>query len=1035
MGSRSLPVLVLVLSVSLRAQTTAALSGTILDPSGAPVANAALEATESKTLAVRTAVSDGQGRYLIPGMTPGIYRLDVRSTGFRAVRQDAVELTAGQAVRADFHLVLGVNQEAIEVHATAPLLSANAADWGNTLRGDMLKALPLNGRDIWDLMLQQPGVVAPGNASHSALSYGVGQRVAINGLRPKQNTFRLDGVQINDATANAPASAAGRSLGLEGIAEIAVITSPFSAEYGRASGGVVAAVTRSGGNDWHGSAYEYLRNSALDAKNFFDALDAPIPAFRRNQYGGLVSGPAVKNRLFFVLNYEALRETRGRTSSSAVPTADARQGRIPTTAGGVAQVPVAAQVRPYLNLYPLPNGRNFGDGTGEYIAANPTSTQEDYGSAKVDAVITPRLRLSARYTGDGSQSSITDPYGLWDFLYVSRYHTLHTDLQFLQSPRTIHNFRLGYTRVRNGDVADAGRLPAELAFVPGQQMGTIQVTGLTELGGTRARSQPQTQALHNLQGSWQSALIRGAHSLKIGGGFERQTYDRGTGTLRVGTYVFDSLTNFLQARSRSGEVVLPGGSTDLNYRQDLYHLFAQDEIRLHPRLSLSLGIRYEPYSTLRETAGNAISIRLPIETAVIAASGPAYRNPSHANFAPRAGLAWNPTGDGRTVIRAGGGVFYDLLGSALFSPSRGFGPPSYQRVAVTAPAFPNLLNAATGASARPSFDTVDFDANQPAIYQWQVQAQRQFNAAATLQVGYVASRGTHLTGFVGSVNPARPQVLAGGELFFPATALRLNPDFDRVSLSRTQFNQFHHGLVTQLDQRMRRGLRLQVRYTFARTIDETSGDVFRDYNSMDFMPNLFDYRSNRGLSDYHVGHVFGMNGSWLVPSPGPGAWRTALGGWELHGMFQAQTGSPFNPRTGFDRARLQATGTTGDLGQRPDLAVAGAPAILGGPDRYFDASIFALPDAGTFGNLGRNVLTGPGLVSLDAAAHKAFRISERHAVQFRAEAFNLANHPNFQLPSSLNLFSSNGSRVGSAGRITETTTSSRQLQLALRWSF
>jgi hypothetical protein len=1010
-----------VLASPLSGQITASIQGTVLDPSGAPVPAASLRVVETQTTAERSLESDGQGRYMVPGLPPGVYRIEVLAGGFRPERHEGLELTAGYSARLDFRLEIGESREAIEVRAESPLVSASPADWGGTLRRGELQSLPLNGRDAFDLMLQQPGVTAPANASRVSLAYGVGQRVAVNGARPKQNGFRLDGVQINDATGNVPASAAGRSLGIEGIAEIAVITSPFSAEYGRTAGGVVAAVTKSGTNQLHGSAYEYLRNSALDAKNFFDAPGEKIPPFRRNQFGGLLSGPVRKDRVFFVLNYEALRESQSRTSAVAVPTAGARLGRIPGAGGIVTEIAVAPQVRPYLELYPLPNGRDFGDGTGEYIAANPTSTHEDYGAGKVDAIVSPRVRLSARYTGDGAESLTSDPYALWDFLYTSDYHAIHTDTQFLQSPLSIHNFRLGFSRVHNGDVADSSRIPAALSFVPGAQMGTIQVTGLAELGGARARSQPQTQALHDLQGGYQASIIRGAHTLKTGGGFNRLRFDRTTGTLLVGTYAFESLTSFLQARARSGELVLPGANTDLEYRQEVYHLFVQDEIRLSRRLSLSAGARWEPYSALRETGDRAISLAMPIETARIGVSGPVYRNPSRANLAPRAGLAFDPSGSGRTVIRAGAGVFHEVLGSSLFSPARGFGPPNYRRVSVLKPPFPGLLEAAEASQALPSLDVVDFEILQPTVYQWQFQVHRQLTGSTVAEIGYAASRGTHLTGLVGSVNPARPETLADGRLFFPAGAARLNPAFDRVSLTRAQ--------------RMRRGLRFQIRYTWARTIDESSADVFRDYTSTDFVPNMFAYRTNRGLSDYHVAHVFGANWSWVLPSPAAPAARLAFGGWEVHGMFLAQTGSAFNPRTGFDRTRLLASGVTGDLGQRPDLAAPTAPAIPGGPDRYFDPTAFSLPAAGFFGNLGRNILIGPGLTTVDAALHKAFRIDERHSVQFRMEAFNLANHPNFQLPSALNLFASTGQRVGSAGRITGTTTSSRQLQVSLRWSF
>ncbi|MEP7362536.1 MAG: TonB-dependent receptor [Acidobacteriota bacterium] len=320
MGFRPLAAVILtIVCPALHAQTAAAINGAVVDPSGAPVADAVLHTTDTRTLDERFSNSDSDGRYLIPGLVPGNYRIEVAAPGFRPVRQDGLELSAGYTARVDFRLVIGTTQETIEVRAVTPLLSASPSDWGGVLRADALQSLPLNGRDSWDLMTQQPGVVAPANANRTSLSYGTGARVAINGLRPKQNSFRLDGVQVNDGTGNAPASAAGRSLGLEGIAEIAVITSPFSAEYAHAAGGVIAAVTRSGANRWHGSAYEFLRNNKLDAKNFFDALDAPTPPFRRNQFGGLVSGPIKQNRLFFVLNYEALRESRARTATSTSP--------------------------------------------------------------------------------------------------------------------------------------------------------------------------------------------------------------------------------------------------------------------------------------------------------------------------------------------------------------------------------------------------------------------------------------------------------------------------------------------------------------------------------------------------------------------------------------------------------------------------------------------------------------------------------------------------------------------------------------------
>jgi hypothetical protein len=329
---------------------------------------------------------------------------------------------------------------------------------------------------------------------------------------------------------------------------------------------------------------------------------------------------------------------------------------------------------------------------------------------------------------------------------------------------------------------------------------------------------------------------------------------------------------------------------------------------------------------------------------------------------------------------------------------------------------------------------VDYYPVQPYTVQFQFSIERRLGRGTLAQLGYSGARGVHLAGFVGNINPPRPERLPDGRLFFPAGAPRLNPAFDQISIRRTQFNSFYHGLDASLARRWAGGLRFQANYTFGKCIDEASSTTHVDFLGSGRVPTMFDYRANRGRSDFDVRHALTASFSWRVPGlrgPGAGRW---LAGWELHGLVTAQSGHPFGPSVGYDRANLGGTAT--DLGQRPDFApVPGASIIVGRVEEYFDPRFYVLPAPGVYGNLGRNTLTGPGLAKLDAALHKSWTVREHHSLRLRLEAFNLANHPNFQIPSELLLFNSQGARIPSAVRISSTTTSARQLQAALKWQF
>ncbi len=1026
--------LVLLLAASAAAQTTGQIEGVVYDPSGKAAPATAVRILETGTRAERHLATDERGWYVVPALAPGSYDIEASRPGFRTALRSGVELGAGRAVRIDFALAVGESRETVVVTGEAAPVNTAPGDWRGLIDEHKLEALPLNGRDLYDLAAQQPGATVATTASRG-VDQGMGIWVTVNGARPTHNSFRMDGIYVQDGNFSAPTSAAGHTLGLESIQELQLISTPFDAELGRAAGAALVAVSKSGTNDWHGDVYEYLRNSALDAKNFFDAPDQPIPSLRKNQFGALASGPLVRNRTFFLANYEGIRLASGETLSVVTPTEAARRGILPGRT--VAVSPVAV---PYLKLYPLPNARDFGDGTGEFQSQGISTAREDYTTGKLDFVASDRLRFGARYTHDSGAATRPEPLQVFRFEDDSRYHFLNTETHWLASPATIHAWRAGFSRVRNAqDASQAPSVPASLSFIEGQPLGPIQVqAGLTNLGGVIGDSvqlMPRRYVNNDFQFSYSLTHIRGVHTLRAGGSAERVQFNERADRGARGRYSFGSLTDLLLAKAQSADLMLPGSDTVRGWRQSVFSGFLQDDLRINARLSATLGVRYEAYTTPSEVNGKVATLRDFATATAFTTGGPLYDNPSAKNFAPRLSVAFAPFGSAKTVIRAGAGLFFDLLGSRDLIVAGVRVPPYFNLVTVNKPAFPDLAAAIVQGSPSNSLDMLDYYLRQPYIAQYQILVQQELPASFVLQAGYAGSRGIHLAGQLAEANPVAPQVREDGSLYFPAKGKRINPAFGRTRTRRTEFDSAYHALQAGLERRWRSGFRLQAKYAWAKSLDNTSGASNKEYQNSDGVPTMFNYRLNRGRSDFDLAHTFGANFSWALPGPRAALPHTLFGAWELHGMVQLQTGPPFNPIIGFDRARLGGGGTS-EPGERPEhIAAPGARVILGDPQRWFDSAAFGLPEVGTYGNLGRNTLQGPGLASADLALHKVVWRTERQSLRLRVETFNVLNHPSFQIPSNLAMFSASLDRVGAAGRITETTTTARQIQLALKWAF
>jgi hypothetical protein len=1030
MNIRVLTLLSFFAVLSLNGQTTGVIKGTLRDSSGAVLNNAQVRVVQRETGAQRELAVDGKGYYQALELSPGTYRVEAAAAGFQSSAREGLSLSAGRTLSVDFTLPVGTNQEEIVVTGDAALVSVAASDWGGLVESQKLADLPLNGRDLFELSVLEPGATQP-TAARKGLAQGIGGQISVNGSRPNQNAYQIDGVYVNDATGSMPSSASGNLLGVETVREIHMVTNPFTADVGRTSGGLFTAVSKSGGNAFHGSLYEYLRNSSLDAKNFFDSGDEAIPALRRNQFGGLLTGPIVKNKLFFVFNYEGIRESRGSTQRSVVPSLAARAGQLPS--GNITVSPAA---QPYVDLYPAPNGRDFGDGTGEFATQASTKINEDFYSGKVDWNLTDNIRATSRYTSDRAVFREPDPLGIWIFPLSSRDHFFHSEVQTIHSSKTVSTIRGAFSRVNNAESSEiVGNIPADLSFVPGLPMGTITVTGLSNFGGFQARARPRTFIVNSAQFNGDVIHTAGSHTFKAGSGLDRVQFNQQSDLSFVGSYTFGSLERLLLGAPRIAEVAQPGSDTARRWRYWQMHGYIQDDWRINSRLSLSLGLRYENATVPTEVDNKIAVLRDLVNDSQTTVGGPLWQT-THKNFAPRVALAFDPTGTGKTVIRAGGGLFYDLLGSSELTIAGVRTPPFFNRILVFGrPGFPDILNAAQGRNPSASIDGLDFDLPQPYVGRWQLQLEHQIGEDAVVRVAYSGMRGIHLMGQVGNFNTPVPQEDSNGKLFFPTGGARINPAFSRIGARRAQFNSFYQGVTFSVENRWRDSFRYQLKYAFSKSIDEASNSTFNDFQASDQVPTTYNYRLNRGPSDFDLTHVFAGSFSYTLPSiANAGALGILTNGWGLHGLTQIQSGNPFSPSVGFDRAHLE-TGF-GDTGQRPDLLSGDSKSIiLGDPDQYFNPLAFGLPAEGYLGTLGRGALRGPGLYTLNVSVHKSFHLTDSQRLNFRAEFFNVANRPNFQIPSSQELFTSSGGRVGSAGRITSTTGGSRQIQLALRWEF
>lgn len=1111
-------------SVSMHAQVTGGtISGTVTDTTGRVVANARISFANVETGVSREVTTNDEGFYSAPNLLAGTYNVKFTAPGFNTEAKSGITLTVAASVTLDQTLRVGSITETVSVQSEVPAVQTSSSDISAVVNATTVRELPLNGRSWTDLAELQPGV----NAIHTQPDFsagtdrgnrGFGQQLTISGARPQQNNYRLDGVSLNDYANGAPGSVLGGNLGVDAIQEFSVITSNYSADYGKTSGGVVNAITRSGTNQIHGSVYEFLRNSRLDAKNYFDDPTQSIPPFKRNQFGGAIGGPIVKDHTFFFADYEGIRQSKGISTVATVPSENARAGIL--SSGNVTVDPNAAA---YLTFWHLPDPTSpvlaNGD-LGLYTFAGQQIVNENFLTTRVDHRFSDKDSLFGTYMFDRTPYSSPDGLNNVEFDTLTSRQFLAIEETHLFTPSFANSIRIGgnHEAVNNnqslkainpdaartdlgvGGTAFAGRAASQV-FIDG---------GTTAFSGGIGGSPTYYYHWNSMQAYDDAFSTKGKHSIRFGGAIEWMMLNVTAATDPNGIWRFGDLGSFLTNNPSKFQGGIASTLSPRNLRQTLFGIYLQDDWHVNSGLTLNLGLRYETSTVPSETSGKIANLRnisdpLPVCGRVVAGqcsgSGSFFANPTLHNFEPRVGFAWDPLRNGKTAVRGGIGLFDVQPLPYQFILMTTQSAPFFSYTAVNSPGQGTFFSGLTSFPANTLRSTyVEPHPKRNYIMQWNLNIQQQITPTLSGMIAYVGSRGIHQPFKVDEADlviPTKtpygylwPQVDVLGNIYVPgqcdqtdpngsdaaqcAPPNPINPNFGSVRGLFYEGHSYYNAMEVQLVKRMSHGFQVQGTYTWSKSMDTSSASVAGDTfgNSISSL-HWFDTRLSRGLSDFNVGRAFVVNGTWELPTPkslsAPAQW--ALGGWQLGLIFTASDGAPFSATwgTGADPA---GTLSSDDWAFPNRLGGPGCKTLTnpGNPNNYVKTECFQVPQApnpqfwsancnpappslggplvagdlscfNLRGNAGRNILISPGVASLDFSVFKNIyikRVSERFNIQFRAEMFNILNHPNFAppvTPDNTDIFDGTGASTGVAGLLTKTTTTAREIQFAVKVIF
>jgi hypothetical protein len=1081
--------LLAVLLPTAHAQVSASIKGIATDASGAAVPGAMVTAKNIETGAIRSSATDDSGSYLVLALPVGEYEVRVAKAGFQDAIRSGIRLVVGQEASVDLQLQVGTITSELTVRSDAPVVNVSTQDISGIVGEQAIKDLPLNGRS-YDLLLPlNPGIVnftSQKTGGTGISNSSSANNFSVSGNRPQQNIFLLNGVEYTGAAENnmQPGGASGELLGVEAVREFNVQRDNYGAEFGKRPGGQVIIVTQSGSNQWHGSAFEFLRNNALDAKNFFDPDSAP--PFQRNQFGAAFGGPIKNDKTFFFTNYEGLRQNLHQTSAAFVPDLQSRANAAPS-------------VQPLLNLWITPSASDpdFStpknpDGIAEVFSSPLQTIREDFGTVRVDHNFSGKDSLAGIYTvDDGGDVTATpaNPYST-DILNL-RAQVFSLEETHVFSPTLLNLARVGYSRAGyffNGEPTPGTPAADVPGFLIGHQVGAVVVGG-------SAASNPQASI--GLAGSNNGSnlsiarnlytyedrvtLSKGRHQLSFGAWFQQFQSNENIALSQFGQATFSSLATFLQGTTSS--FLYNPTPTPLNWRSLFGAFYGEDVFRISPRLALSLGLRDEFSTGWNEAHGRAANYTF--SNGVISTDphiGGSFFTENHAKFLPqpRIGVAWSPFSN-KTVLRANFGMYNDLQDALGYRADQN-APfnPVYTIPNLAVGSLPIDPTAPLRANAKLVPGGVQPDMRTPTLISWALRVDREISPNTSLTVGYVGSHGYHeLIGVDANesqpvicpaspcpavyptVNPsATPPVtistgfpagspLAGapvpvGSFFIPAGTAKANPAIANTWTWFSEGTSSYHALQVDLRRRFSHGLLLRGVYTFAKTLDD--GDSLNQTtagNAPGLVSDPLNLAADKGLATFNVEHLGVVNVLYELPfgrgqrfaNGSSGFLSTAISGWSVSSIITAQTGFPFTPQLSYNPSNNGDTRNPVRPFLNPNFT---GPVVLGNPNQWFNPDAFIAPPgtSGFYGNAGRNTYIGPGLTTWDFSVLKDTKIRERLNLQFRAEIFNLLNHANFNTPN-LIVFTpptaSNPSGLsGTAGAITSTSTSSRQVQFALK---
>jgi hypothetical protein len=1024
-----LVVIALLLPVAAAAQThRASFRGTVFDETRAAVPGAKVTLTNTGTGETRTVNSDDNGMFAITALRAGMYQLSVESTGFRK-HVEPIQLLVNQDQRTEVTLEVGPGGQFYVNSVYDPNLKKDSTSLGTVIENRPITGLPLDGRNFYELSLLVPGAVPP--AQGSAGSARGDFAFSVNGAREDANNFLLDGVYNVDPKLNT----FGVRPSVDAIREFEMLTSTYDASFGRNPGAQVNVILKSGSNEFHGSLFEFHRNAAFDARNFFAPASEPKPKYLRNQFGGSLGGPILHDRTFFFADYEGTRSREGITRVTNVPTALERSGNFSQSLSGVPTNPFTGMPfdngvipdffvnpvgRAIAALYPLPN-RN--EPFQNFVSSPTMRDDNDSFDARVDHYLTDRASLTFRYSF--GERDLFEPFTGSTFSLVPgfgdtvgrRSQNVMGALTWVFTPKLVNESRIAFSRVASSVKQEASVINSDVGLPivsPRERdlgLSFITVTGFSPLGDEG--NNPQNSVTNVYQVLNNASYVHGNHVIKFGADlrFSQQNAFRDVESRgRLQFSPFGQITGNALGDLLLGFPLLTTVARVDNPQQirtESYNFFINDSFRVTSRLTLNAGLRYEYNSPPVDAADRANVYDVTTRSLVPVGSNGVPRSgfePDRNNFAPRVGFAWTVGEDQGTVLRGGYGVYYD---QAPLAPAEAlyFNSPFFDNnIFFSLPGLPLTLNDPFPAffpfPLPDSALAIQRDLRTGYMHHWNFNVERKLGANTVLEVAYVGSKGTKLL-TARDINQPAPSVLSPGLPLVP----RPDPRFDDINLLESRANSNYNALQARLQRQWAKGFSALVSYTWSKSIDDAS-NFFSSAGDPNFPQDSNNVAAERGRSNFDVRHRVSASYSYALPFgkgkqflADDGLLSTILSGWETHGIVTLQSGRPFTVAL---LPELDNSGTGRSIlgfgaNDRPNF-IGDSELSSRSTSQWFNTSAFAFPAPGTFGNAGRNILDGPGFQNVNASLVKNTAFSERVNLQFRAEAFNLFNHPNFNLP-------------------------------------